>query len=71
MNRTDIINIYAKKIDAQSYLEIGVRIANDNFNHVKVPRKVGVDSGIEGVFEGTHKMTSDEYFSKNAKTRKE
>jgi hypothetical protein len=68
MNRTDIINIYAKKINARSYLEIGVRIANDNFNHVRVPRKVGVDPGIEGVFEGTHKMTSDEYFSKNTDT---
>jgi len=68
MNRTDIINIYAKKIDAQSYLEVGVRMANNNFNHIIVPRKVGVDSGIEGVFEGTHKMTSDEYFSQNNDT---
>lgn len=68
MNRTDIINIYAKKINAKSYLEIGVRIANDNFNKIKVPHKVGVDPGTEGVFEGTHKMTSDEYFSQNNDT---
>lgn len=68
MNRTDIINIYAKIIDAKSYLEIGVRIANDNFNNIKVPVKVGVDSGIEGVFEGTCKMTSDEYFLQNTDT---
>lgn len=65
MNRTDIINSYAKIINAKSYLEIGVRIANDNFNHIIVPSKVGVDPGTEGVFEGTHKMTSDEYFSQN------
>jgi hypothetical protein len=68
MNRTDVINIYAKKIDAQSYLEIGVRIAKDNFDNIKVPVKVGVDPGTEGFFEGTHKMTSDEYFSINTDT---
>lgn len=68
MNRTDIINIYAKSIDAKSYLEIGVRVAEDNFNHIRVPYKVGVDSGVEGIFEGTHKMTSDEYFLENMDT---
>jgi 16S rRNA G966 N2-methylase RsmD len=68
MNRTDIINTYAKSINAKSYLEIGVRIANDNFNHIIAPNKVGVDPGTEGVFEGTHKMTSDEYFSQNTDT---
>jgi hypothetical protein len=68
MNRTDIINLYAKKIKAQSYLEIGVRSANDNFNHIKVPKKIGVDPGLEGLFEGTHCMTSDEYFAQNTET---
>jgi hypothetical protein len=68
MNRTDIINIYAKSINAKSYLEIGVRVAEDNFNHIRIPYKVGVDPGIEGVFEGTHRMTSDEYFSQNTDT---
>jgi len=68
MNRTDIINLYAKKIDAQSYLEIGVRSSNDNFNHIKVPKKTGVDPGTEGIFEGTHCMASDEYFLQNTDT---
>lgn len=68
MNRTEIINLYAKKISAQSYLEIGVRSANDNFNHIKIPKKIGVDPGLEGVFEGTHCMTSDEYFLQNTET---
>jgi len=68
MNRTDIINLYAKKIKAQSYLEIGVRSANDNFNHIKVPKKIGVDPGVEGVFEATHCMTSNEYFLQNTDT---
>lgn len=68
MNRTEIINLYAKIIDAKSYLEIGVRLADDNFNHIKIPKKVGVDSGAEGIFEGTHYMTSDEYFLQNTDT---
>ena len=65
MNRTNIINLYAKKINAKSYLEIGVRMANDNFNHIEVSHKVGVDPGSEGWDEATHKMTSDEFFLQN------
>jgi hypothetical protein len=68
MNRTDIINFYARAINAQSYLEIGVRKANDNFTHIKVPKKIGVDPGSEGFFEGTHCMVSDEYFLQNTDT---
>lgn len=68
MNRTEIINLYANKINAQSYLEIGVRFANDNFNQIKVLKKIGVDPGSEGIFEGTHCMTSDEYFLQNTET---
>ena len=68
INRTDIINLYANKINAQSYLEIGVRFANDNFSKIKVPKKIGVDPGLEGVFEGTHCMTSDKYFAQNTET---
>ena len=67
MKRTDIINLYAKKSNAKSYLEIGVRIANDNFNHIEVADKVGVDPATEGYNEATHKMTSDEFFSQNTK----
>jgi len=65
MNRTDIINLYASKIKAQSYLEIGVRLADQNFNHIKVPFKIGVDPGVEGHCEGTHLMTSDDFFKQN------
>lgn len=68
MNRTDIINFYAKHIDARSYLEIGVRIADHNFNHISIPHKIGVDPGSEGIFEATHCMTSDEFFEKNTNT---
>lgn len=67
MNRTDIINIYAEKLNAQSYLEIGVRVANDNFNKISIPYKVGVDPGLEGFFEATYCMTSDEFFKQNTK----
>lgn len=65
MNRTDIINLYAKKIKAKSYLEIGVNSVNQNFNRVDIVHKIGVDSGAEGIFEATHIMTSDEYFRQN------
>lgn len=68
MNRTDIINLYANRIKAQSYLEIGVRLVDQNFNHIKVPFKIGVDPGIEGCSEGTHKMTSDDFFKQNKYT---
>jgi hypothetical protein len=65
MDRTDIINKLAKQINAQSYLEIGVRIASYNFNKVNIKNKIGVDPGIEGYNEATHVMTSDEFFEKN------
>lgn len=68
MKRTDIINIYAKDINAKSYLEIGVRSANDNFDHINIPYKIGVDPGYEGIFDATYCMTSDEYFKNNDET---
>lgn len=62
--RTDIINIVADKIGAKSYLEIGVRNPDDNFNRIKVPidRKVGVDPAAKKRFQGEFKATSDEFF---------
>lgn len=65
MQRTDIINYLAEKNNAQSYLEIGVRRADWNFDKVNVKNKIGVDPGIEGYNEATHVMTSDEFFQKN------
>ncbi len=66
MNRTKIINILSSKINAKSYLEIGVRMADENFNKINVKNKIGVDPGIEGFSEGTHVMTSDEFFKQNS-----
>jgi predicted O-methyltransferase YrrM len=65
MQRTDIINYLAKKNNAQSYLEIGVRIAKNNFDKINIRNKIGIDPGVEGVAEATHTMTSDEFFEKN------
>ncbi len=52
----DIINF--KKYD--SYLEIGCD-RNQSFSNIKIKKRVGVDP-VEG---GTHKMTSDHFFSIN------
>ena len=52
----DIIDF--KKYD--SYLEIGCD-RNQSFSNIKIKKRVGVDP-VEG---GTHKMTSDHFFSKN------
>ena len=56
----DIIPHLIHKLSARSYLEIGC--AGDAcFSSVDVPRKVGVDPDRGG----THRMTSDEFFSQN------
>ena len=69
MNRTTIINSLAKKINAKSYLEIGVRRHSDNFDKINIDHKVGVDPCLE-VFdrEPTYKLKSDEYFSSHNET---
>lgn len=56
--RTDLINSVARKINAKKYLEIGCS-TDVNFINIDVPYKVGVDP----VAGGTHRMTSDEYFT--------
>lgn len=66
MTRTDIINNLARKINAQRYLEIGVRLANENFNKINIIHKIGVDPGHQGYIESTHVMTSDEFFKQNS-----
>lgn len=65
MDRTDIINLLAKKIEARTYLEIGVR-DGENFHKVNCPRKIGVDPDPNSA--ATHFMTSDEFFEKNTET---
>jgi hypothetical protein len=62
MNRTDIINHLAKKLRADSYLEIGVW-NGVNFQNIAVPYKIGVDPDPES--PATLKITSDEFFSLN------
>lgn len=62
MNHTDLLNIIARKINAQSYLEIGVRFGA-NFNKIEVPNKIGVDPDPESA--ATRHCTSDEFFEQN------
>ena len=42
-NRTDLINAMAMRIGAERYLEIGLRDASHNFDHIRVPEKESVD----------------------------
>jgi len=58
--RTKILNWLAEEIGAQSYLEIGVRNPRDNFDHIQVNGKDGIDPN--STIEATQKMTSDEFF---------
>ncbi len=61
--RYDVINFLSAKINAQHYLEIGVRNPEDNFNLIDVKNKYSVDPGFE--FESNpvdFKLTSDEFF---------
>jgi predicted O-methyltransferase YrrM len=62
-NRDELINYLIKKIDAQSYLEIGIC---DGSNHIKIKckHKIGVDPNSP-VSHVTHRMTSDRFFSQN------
>lgn len=57
---TQIINNYIKKVHAKVYVEIGVQNAASNFDLVQCPQKYGVDPDPEA--DGTHKMTSDDFF---------
>lgn len=62
--RFDIINFLAGNIRAQTYLEIGVRNPDDNFNRINIAQKYSVDPGVE--FEANpvdFKMTSDDFFT--------
>ncbi len=62
-NRDELINYLIKKIDAQSYLEIGIC---DGSNHKKIncKNKIGVDPNSQ-VSEVSRRMTSDRFFSEN------
>ena len=61
MKRTEIINIIAKLIGAQSYLEIGVRNPTDNYTGVNVANKTGVDP--RAINADIAQCTSDAFFA--------
>ncbi len=56
--RFEIINEIIKKKNFNNYLEIGC-FNDDNFNKIKIKKKIGVDP----VSGGNVRKTSDEYFS--------
>ncbi len=64
--RTDIVNFLLSINQADtSYLEIGVRNPEHNFNHIKATRKYSVDPGVEFKENPVDfKMTSDDFFRK-------
>jgi len=63
-SRTDIINYLLSKASGETtYLEIGVRNPDRNFNHIKANKKYSIDPGIEFKENPAHhKMPSDEFF---------
>lgn len=67
ITRTEIINLLAKKINAKTYLEIGVRDHKENYDKINIEYKVGVDpdTELQCDHDPTHKITSDEYFQFN------
>lgn len=61
--RTDIINYLSERFQATTYLEIGVRNPDDNFNKINAKLKYSVDPGVE--FKDNpvdFKVTSDQFF---------
>jgi hypothetical protein len=66
MTRTEIINHLIKKIDAKSYLEIGVREPEGNYNKIVCENKVAVDPVPLGT--GIIALTSDAFFKQNQET---
>lgn len=61
--RFDVINRMIKKYNFKSYLEIGVRRPNDNFNKIICENKTGVDPDPNA--NAAYVMTSDEFFKQN------
>ena len=63
MTRTEIINYLIKKIEAESYLEIGVREPEGNFNKIVCKNKIAVDP--VPLAPGIIALTSDAFFKQN------
>jgi len=64
MNRHTIIQKLIDKINARSYLEIGLN-KGQGFNKLRCNKKISVDPAcdIYSHAEPTHKMTSDDFFA--------
>lgn len=60
MNRTSIINKFIDKYNYKTYLEIGVRDLNSNFNKVKCSHKLSVDP--DPPYPTSFNTTSDDFF---------
>ncbi|MEE2975640.1 MAG: class I SAM-dependent methyltransferase [Thermodesulfobacteriota bacterium] len=67
MIRTNIINKLASEINAQTYLEIGVRDHHLNFDKINIANKISVDPHVHDR-EPSYKMTSDDFFKQNKDT---
>lgn len=76
IGRAGLIQRLINKINAQSYLEIGLG-AGGVFRSIKCPTKHGVDpqygnyeyeKGTKCSIKPTHQMTSDEFFAQNKET---
>jgi len=65
-SRTEIINHLIRSFHYQTYLEIGVRRPEDNFNSITIASKESVDPDPLGPC--TYVMTSDRFFEQNTKT---
>ena len=66
--RTDIINMLFLNYNFKTYLEIGVRNPNDNYNIINAAFKYGVDPNPNGKY--TYNMTSDEFFKNHVGEQK-
>lgn len=56
----EIINFFINKFGYTTYLELGVRDANNTFNHINCAHKEGVDCNPAS--NPTHLMYTDEFF---------
>jgi len=78
MNRVELINLLASHVNAQDYLEVGVRFGRC-LSRITVPNRTGVDPapvlhkveeeyrpGLEGI--NLHICTSDEFFANSTET---
>lgn len=60
-HRSEIINYIIQHKNYKNYCEIGVRDKSDNFDKIKILKKIGVDP-LSG---GEIKLTSDDFFENN------